>query len=46
MKGFIFNLRVNIREVKSFLKFSYKIALINWKYKTSFKTFKLRLIWF
>lgn len=45
MENLIFNIRLNYREVKSFLKFWYRINLINWKHKTNLKTFKLRLKW-
>lgn len=45
MNDLYFNIKLNLRELRSFLKFWYKINLINWKYKTNLKPFKLSLKW-
>lgn len=45
MKKLFFNIRLKYREVRSYLYLQYKITLINRKYKTNFKNFKLSLKW-
>lgn len=45
MERILFNLKLNLKEVKSFIYFNYRFFLINQTYKTKLKSFKLRLTW-